>query len=65
MVGSGEAENADYLMRFNGLGNQQHGFRLKSRATHMTAHSLAGDGHLVHGQVNGGRVQFMVKIYAI
>ena len=27
MVGSGEAENADYLMRFNGLGNQQHGFR--------------------------------------
>ena len=27
MVGSGEAENADYLMRINGLGNQQHGFR--------------------------------------
>ncbi len=32
MVGSGEAENADYLMRFNGLGNQQHGFRWCQRA---------------------------------
>ena len=33
MVGSGEAENADYLMRFNGLGNQQHGFRNKPLVT--------------------------------
>ena len=30
MVGSGEAENADYLMQLNGLGNQQHGFRFVS-----------------------------------
>ena len=31
MVGSGEAENADYLMRFNGLGNQQHGFTTEEK----------------------------------
>ena len=40
MVGSGEAENADYLMRLNGLGNQQHGFRFNESKIGMVCRPL-------------------------
>jgi len=59
MVGSGEAENADYLMRFNGLGNQQHGFRIKSIQESIKKEILSSQCNIIVGDALEGLIQPM------